>query len=199
MRAVNAMLRSLITTAYSLPDLKLSGGPPWIGSERFDIDARGEGKNPDEILAMLQTLLADRFQLKVHWGTKEMPIYALLVGKNGPKLDPPRGIGCFDSTLLPAGTPPPMPNPGEGPLRPCGGFNNGPGQMFGAKVPMLRFTMNLTRILGRNVVNKTGLDGPYDITLRWVRMKTVCCRAAICRQFSALDLYRGAGATRAST
>ncbi len=166
--ATNATLRALITTAYSLPDARLSGGPAWMDSARFDFDARGQGKNPDETLAMLQTLLAERFQLKVHWETKELPIYALLVGKNGPKLDPPRGVGCFDPLSVTPGSPPPEPNPGEGPVRPCGGFSIPfPGQMYGAKVPMWRFTMNLTRILGRNVVNKTGLDGPYDITLRF--------------------------------
>jgi bla regulator protein BlaR1 len=167
-RALNATLRSLITTAYSLPDLKLSGGPAWMDSARFDIDARGQGKNPDEVLAMLQTLLAERFQLKVHRETKELPIYALLVAKNGPKLDPPRGVGCFDPASVPAGGPPPEPNPGEGPVRPCGGFNiPSPGQMYGAKVPMWRFAMMLTRMVGRIVANKTGLEGPYDITLRW--------------------------------
>jgi len=145
-----------------------------MDSARFDIDARGQGKNPDETLAMLQMLLADRFQLKVHWDTKELPIYALLPAKNGPQLDPPRGVGCFDPLSVSPGSPPPEPNPGEGPVRPCGGFNiPSPGQMYGAKVPMWRFTMNLTRIPGRNVVNKTGLDGPYDITLRWNPIETV--------------------------
>ena len=166
--AINATLRSLITTAYSLPDTKLVGGPAWMDSARFDIDARGQGKNPDEVLAMLRKLLADRFQLAVHLGTKEMPFYALVVAKNGPKLDPPRGIGCLDPTSLVAGAPPPEPDKGSGPIRPCGGFNNMvAGQAYGAKVPMSRFEIFLTRILGKPVVNKTGLDGPYDITLRW--------------------------------
>jgi uncharacterized protein (TIGR03435 family) len=168
LRGINASLRSLITAAWAIPDSRLSGGPAWVDSARFDIEAKGQldpGKpTEDQISQMLQTLLADRFQLKLRTETKEMPVYALLIAKNGPKLEPPVGKGCFDPH---AGVPPPTTGPGEPPVRPCGGFNMLPGQMFGAKVPMWRFAMNLSRFLGRPVVNKTGLDGPYDITLRW--------------------------------
>ncbi len=168
LRGFNAPLRSLITAAYQIPDSKLSGGPGWVDSARFDIEAKGQldpaKSTEDQISQMLQKLLADRFQLKLHKETKELPVYVLLIAQNGLKLESPRGIGCFDPY---AGVPPPTPRPGEPPARPCGGFNILPGQFLGAKVPMWRLAMNLSRILGRNVVNQTGLEGPYDITLRW--------------------------------
>jgi uncharacterized protein (TIGR03435 family) len=170
LRAFNASLRSLITAAWAISDSRLSGGPPWVDSARFDIEAKGQldpGRSTeDQISQMLRMLLEERFQLKLRSETKEVPIYALLIAKNGPKLEPPVGKGCFDPSAY-AGVPPPTQGPGEPPVRPCGGFNLLPGQMFGAKVPMWRFAMNLSRILGRTVVNKTGLDGPYDIALRW--------------------------------
>jgi uncharacterized protein (TIGR03435 family) len=168
LRGINASLRSLITAAWAIPDSRLSGGPPWVDSARFDIEAKGQldaGKpTEDQISQMLQTLLADRFRLELRKETKEVPVYALLIAKNGPKLEAPVGKGCFDPH---AGVPPPTTGIGEPPARPCGGFNMLPGQMFGAKVPMWRFAMNLSRFLGRPVLNKTGLDGPYDITLHW--------------------------------
>jgi uncharacterized protein (TIGR03435 family) len=174
LRGFNAPLRGLITAAYQIPDSKLSGGPAWVDSARFDIEAKAHldpaEPTEDQISQMLQKLLADRFQLKLHKETKDLPVYELLIAKNGPKLDPPRGKGCFDPH---AGVPPPTPGPGEPPVRPCGGFNGNPGQLLGAKVPMWRFAMNLSRVLGRNVVNKTGLEGPYDITLRWSPNETL--------------------------
>jgi len=169
LRVVNATLRSLISEAYQVRDFELSGGPPWLGTARYDIEAKGQidpGSHEQaglQVMKMLQALLADRFQLRIHRETKQMPIYALLVAKNGPKLPASRAV-CFDPTAV---IPPPPTLPGQSPARPCGGFNNSSNQMSGASVGMSRFAANLSRFTGRTVVDKTGLKGTYDISLRW--------------------------------
>jgi len=85
--ARGATLTYLIEQAYGLPPLRISGGPAWVASERFDIEATAEGSHSkDELLHRLQTLLADRFKLKFHRETKELPAAVLTVGKNGTKL-----------------------------------------------------------------------------------------------------------------
>ena len=88
-RAINASLELLITTAYQIPDFELKDGPGWMRSERWDIDTKGSGNTPPEqVLQKLQSLLAERFHLQLHKETRELPIYALVVAKNGPKLEP---------------------------------------------------------------------------------------------------------------
>src|SRR5260370_6505371 len=93
--AVGVTLKFLVAEIYKVRAYQVSGGPGWIGSERWDIRAKAEGVegrlSVDQFDTMLQALLADRFQLKVHNETKEMPVYALLVGKNGSKLTPHTG------------------------------------------------------------------------------------------------------------
>ncbi len=85
-RATNITLKGLLRVAYDVKGFQISGGPKWIDSARFDVEAKAAG-NPSasERLAMIQALLADRFQLKLHRQSKELPIYWLVVGKNGPK------------------------------------------------------------------------------------------------------------------
>jgi uncharacterized protein (TIGR03435 family) len=99
--AANVSLKFLIYAAYGLPDPwgpshYLAGGPSWLDADRYDIEARVEdGSIPrdlpakdrnEKIRLMLQELLADRFQLKVHRETRQVPIYAMVVAKNGPRL-----------------------------------------------------------------------------------------------------------------
>src|SRR5687768_4567505 len=80
----NRTLRELVLMAYDLPDARLGGGPDWQTSRRFDIQAKA--KDPvagmTAMRPMLQTLLADRFKLKVHTERREMPIYALVVARD---------------------------------------------------------------------------------------------------------------------
>ena len=100
--ATNVTLKELIATAYGLPGLlpqallnyQISGGPSWIESDRFDVEAtaagevvRGtEGTRRKQV--MLQTLLAQRFNLAVHHETKQMPVYALVTARRDKKLGP---------------------------------------------------------------------------------------------------------------
>jgi uncharacterized protein (TIGR03435 family) len=91
LRATNVTVVNLITQAYSLKHYELAGGAGWLRSDRFDVEAKAEG-DPGrvQVLAMLQTLLAERFQLKVHREDREQSIYALVAAKRGSKLAEPK-------------------------------------------------------------------------------------------------------------
>ncbi len=123
----------------------------WIDSQRFDISAKSEGHGPvekEQSNLMLRQLLADRFGLIFHRETKELVVYSLVVGKNGPKLKE-------------GGTT-------EGPS-PGGPYLSGPapGKLVGTRASMASLTRALSRSLGRPVNDETGLHGQYDFTLSW--------------------------------
>src|SRR5260370_11687319 len=87
--ATASTLRDLITSAYHVRYDQLSGGPGWMSSEHYDVEAKAEGDGAltvERMRPLLQALLAERFQLKIRRETREVPTYALLVNKNGPKL-----------------------------------------------------------------------------------------------------------------
>jgi len=101
--ATNYTLRMLIHEAFNLQDHQIQGGPHWAGEDRYNLQAKPPASsdashwlpenvntppNP-ELRQMLQTLLADRFQLKVHMETHKESVYALVLAKGGPKLKPP--------------------------------------------------------------------------------------------------------------
>ena len=128
-----ATAKMLIQQAYRVRDFQLSGGPGWIGSDRFDIEAKPENvadMTPERMPLMLQGLLVERFQLKTHKETKELPIYELVVAKDGSKLksvpEPPR----------PAPGTPPGPPPAPGGPMPPGAFRIGRGEMMGSAIPI---------------------------------------------------------------
>jgi bla regulator protein blaR1 len=144
--ATGVTLRQLVAQAFNVRDFQISGGPGWMGSEHYDINAKAEGLPdripPEQLRPMIRALLEERFQLKVHEERKEMPVYALVVGKSGAKLTP---------TSSP-----------QGPM-----MRMGRGQLDGKKIPIAMLAQQLAQITGRNVVDKTGLDGEYDVTLNW--------------------------------
>jgi len=166
--ATGMTVKFLITTAYHVKDFQVSGGPSWVNSERYDIDA----KVPDSMAqqmdklsrdergklaeSMLQALLADRFQLKLTHGTKDLPAYALVLAKNGPKLQKAA----------------PVDTPAEAPSGP-GGHPHGPmmrmgrGELNGQGVELSFLASVLSQQLGRQVLDQTGLKGNYDFTLKW--------------------------------
>src|SRR5262245_55761158 len=83
----NMTLKGMVMQAYGLQDFQVTGGPGWVETDRYDINAKGEENVPErQIWLMLQSLLAERFKLKVHREKKESGIYSLVVGKNGAKL-----------------------------------------------------------------------------------------------------------------
>jgi uncharacterized protein (TIGR03435 family) len=155
-------LKLLMTIAYRIQDYQISGGPNWIASDRFDIVAKAEDGSNSKVPEMLQTLLEDRFKLIVHRETKEMPIYALVVAKGGPKLHESEGE-------CPPQPPGPLPTPTRGKMAtpPCGSMFFAPNQLSGVRVLLSQVTQSLGRTLDRTVIDKTGLNGKYDIKLEW--------------------------------
>jgi len=170
--ATNARLKMLIGLAYKLQDYEISGRPSWISTDGYDITAKATDSNIgiDQLRPMLQTLLEDRFQLKVHRESKEVPVYALLPAKNGLKLPEAKEGGC---TAFNANSPPPPPPaPGQFPPTPCGGFFMGPNHLEGGKIGMEQFVGALSNLLGRPVIDKTGFKGTFDVKLDFSREGT---------------------------
>lgn len=87
--APNASLKDLVRNAYSLDDYQVFGGPTWISAARFTIEAKAAGNaGRDQLLLMLQTLLAERFKLAAHHESRVLAIHALVLDQNGPKFRP---------------------------------------------------------------------------------------------------------------
>lgn len=146
-RGTNMSLKDWIKNAWAVTDFEMPGAPQWISSENFDIDAKAERpiRSVSEGYQMLKSLLEDRFNLKVHRETKEMPIYSLVVEKNGVKMKL-----SADQT----GT--------------TGGVREVRyGRIAGEAVPVSTIAGILTGLAGRRVLNKTGLVGRYDVDLRY--------------------------------
>jgi len=94
LRIENQPLRALIRTAYKVQDFQLTGVPGWVDSERFDIEAKADGNPPllDVVGPMLQGLLEERFKLKVHRETRELPVYSLSAAKKGLRIHAAEGV-----------------------------------------------------------------------------------------------------------
>jgi len=129
--ATNISLEGLIRIAYDVRTFQISGGPKWLDSDRFDVECKASG-NPSqaEIRLMLQAMLAGRFQLKVRRGTREMPVYWLVVAPGGFKL---RATSAES-----------------------GGFRIGDGQLSG-NATIAGFSRTISNWMDRAVVDKTGL------------------------------------------
>jgi len=143
--ATNATLKMLIMLAYQVTANELTGGPDWMASDGFDIEAKPENPNatPEQFRQMVQRMLEDRFQLKTHFDTKEIPIYSLEVGKRGPKLKESKG-NELDVIM-----------------------RNSYGLMTGVKATMPMFAAALSKRLKRQVVDETGLKGAYNFKLEF--------------------------------
>jgi bla regulator protein blaR1 len=140
----NMTVMGLIQTAYGKRAFQISGGPAWIASEGFDIEAKAE--RPQKATHdMLKSLLASRFQLTLHRETKETGIYSLVVARSGLKMKL-----SADQTEPDKGGPKEM----------------GPGRIVGEGIPMYVIANLLSNMLGRAVINNTGLTGKYDVKLQ---------------------------------
>jgi uncharacterized protein (TIGR03435 family) len=176
--ANGATLRMLMNQAYNVRDFQISGGPGWMGSDRFDVDAKGPEGMPDRVppemlRPMLKAMIEDKFQLKYHNETKEMPVYVLTQLKDGHKM----------KEVAPTDAPPPPPPGGGGPSPVAVGVGPGGvaqrlppgarmvrmgrGQISANGAPMSLLIQQLSNQLGRPVIDKTGLKGLYDIELQW--------------------------------
>jgi uncharacterized protein (TIGR03435 family) len=152
-------LKMLIATAYRVQEFQISGGLKWISSDRFDVEGKAEDPKAsfDQLRLMLQSLLEDRFRLKVHRETKPSSVYALVVANGGPKIK-----RSEDQISPDVNGPAP---PGAGPNR--GAIRLGAGVLIGNAVTMHLFVRFLSQSLDRLTIDKTNLDGRFDIRLEW--------------------------------
>jgi len=163
----------IVTQAYDLPfssPQRVSGGPAWMTSERFDIDAKpgpgaipaglSEAKRNEKVMLMIQLLLKDRFKMKAHWETRELPVYALTVAKNGIRLQPAK-VEEKDCPEL------------SGPEQNCHMFQGGQGQgVHGKTVSMSDLVTGLENFTDRALIDRTDFKGLFDIdTEGWVPMR----------------------------
>jgi uncharacterized protein (TIGR03435 family) len=145
--ASNVPLRLIMTVAYSVTDRQISGGPSWVARDPFDIDAKAaKPGTSDDLHVMLAHLLEERFKLSLRHETRELPLYELVVDKNGPKM--------------------PEHDPADLDHPPMGGTADG---MKGTNVTMNYFAFILSRNLDRSVIDKTGLTVRYDVSLQYAR------------------------------
>jgi len=167
-------LKVLIMRAYGVQSFQVSG-PSWMDNQRFDIMAKvPDGATRDDARIMLQNLLADRFKLKLRKGSKEAAFFELVGAKGGLKLHE-----AAQASAVPAegaDSAPPGPTRGkDGLLRtPHGQLGiqagaDGRMHMRGDGVTMARLTEVLGMVVGRPVVDKTGLAGTYDVMLDFSR------------------------------
>src|ERR1035438_882953 len=168
----NFTLKTLLARAYGLKDYQVTG-PDWLDTEGYDVMAKVPAGVPaDQIPAMLQTLLADRFQIKFHKETKTLPVYALTVAKGGPKLTEtdPSIVAAIQAARTGGGSaPPPPPAPGKGP--PPGAIMlsmTGNGMALRGSLDMGRLVNMLSNFMDRPVIDNTGLKGTYDVELSFM-------------------------------
>ena len=150
--ATNVSLHSLIQSAYRVQETQLAGEPEWMKTERYDINAtidpstldqmRGLNEKQRELVGqqMLQQLLADYFKVTLHQESRDLPAYELVAMESGVKLQKVSAVGMVRMNV---------------------------GELIAKGVPVSILTVQLSQRLGRTVVDKTGLTGNYEFTLRW--------------------------------
>jgi uncharacterized protein (TIGR03435 family) len=167
-----ATLKLLVMQACALPDYQVSG-PDWIESERYTITANvPAGASKEQLRAMLRSLLEERFKLKVHHETKTMPVYELTVAKGGSKLrvsrddakevstsDPFAGVKMVDGV--------PQYPPGSIGMMQSTGMIAAAHQPLSVLTTFLTGRMRMSPTDVKPVIDKTGLTGNYDFSLRF--------------------------------
>jgi len=146
----NVPVKAMISLMYKVSGRQISGGPDWLNSESYDIEAKADrAYSLDDLHVMFQNLLADRFNLKFHKEVREGPVYALVMAKSGPKMKVNESPQDFEI--------------------PIGGGKDG--LTHGTRVPMEYLCYWLGQVLrndNRQVIDKTGLTGNYDFTLSFL-------------------------------
>ena len=166
--ATNVPLRLLVVRAYGVRQDQLVGGPSWIASERFDVTARApSGAPPSDVPPMLQTLLRDRFKLRLRRAMRDQAIYALVTERSDGHLGPQltrSNAACGSDT----------------PLNPClmsGRFLGSGGSLKGVGQSLAQLAMQLAKAVERSVVDRTKLDGTFDFELSWSNQETAAAPA----------------------
>ncbi len=162
--ATGATLQYLIREAYGVENNQIIGAPNWVNSKRYDIEAKVDKSVAEELqkgnldqrtlkyMRMLQALLVDRFKLTLHRESKELPVYDLVIAKKGPKLQEAKAGDTYPNGIE-----------GGGPHM----IQIRTGQLIGQALSIADLVRQLSRPLGRTVLDKTGLTGNYDFNLKW--------------------------------
>jgi uncharacterized protein (TIGR03435 family) len=175
--ATGATVRALILRAYALHESQLIDAPDWTGTERFDIEARvatPPSGGPDALMPMLRTLLAERFDLRLREDTREMPAYRLVHARQDKRLGPqitPTKADCSTPTAI---TEEQIRATARDGWPPCGMVfvlsftTGGPDGVVKVRfrrsgTTMTDFAPTLQGVLGRPVLDRTGLAGRYDL------------------------------------
>jgi uncharacterized protein (TIGR03435 family) len=171
----NMSLRLLLKTAYGVHDSQIIGGPSWIDSDHWDINAKAEGYKDattfrDQARLMVRPLLADRFKLVLHHEQRELPVYALVLskanGEFGPQFRRNDERDCNKAL--------PLIPPAEGAaetvgLMPCGADGFNPRHLWARAMPLNHLLIGLSRTsIDRVVVDHTRLTGKFDWEVQWV-------------------------------
>jgi uncharacterized protein (TIGR03435 family) len=162
--ATNVSLKELIQSAYGIREDLISGAPNWADSARFDIDAKVAGSDvetlkkltPEQRRLILRPLLAERFKLQTHTETKQLPVYELVLAKDGSKLKEATAGDTYATGIK-----------GPDGVTRGGMIRVGPGQLTAQAIPMTSLANILSFQLQRTVLNKTDLSGKYDVELNW--------------------------------
>jgi uncharacterized protein (TIGR03435 family) len=150
-------VRALIQNAWGLKPFQLLGGPGWIDSAGYDIEAKAEG-NPDrqEMTLMMRALLEDRFKLKVHHDTRQLAVYNLVPAANGIRLRPAENgcVAALPSASVPCG-------------RAVAQMGETTARLHGKGISMAELIRILTSILGRKVIDKSGFTSSFDLKMEF--------------------------------
>jgi uncharacterized protein (TIGR03435 family) len=172
--SADSAVRLLIQNAYGLQAYQIVGGPEWIGSDRYSIEATaGANVSREQMFLMLRSLLEERFQLKHHRETREMPVWALVPARSGLKLPAPKEGNCTQPSPDAASdwSGGRMAVPGSGPSAPpqCGSIRIAlqpmGARLQGGGILMPELVRTLAMALGRPVLDRTGFTRPFDVQL----------------------------------
>ena len=164
----NTSLRTLIQAAYGIQAPLLIGGPTWIGSERFDVNAKAQAPaSLSQLQLMLRALLAERFKLVVHTESRPLPVYALVMARLDGKLGPDLRRSEIDCAplLAAAAIGQALAPPAPGKPSPCVIQSSWP--LFASAITMVQLADWLSPWVTREVVDRTGLTGNFDVGLMW--------------------------------
>jgi len=156
---------------------QIVGGPDWLRTDRFDIQAKADGAlTPQQSDAAVRAILEDRFQLRTHREIRELAVFELGLTKGGAKLKP---VDMANSVVPRSGMPP------------AGAVSSGPGRIVSSAIPTTQLATVLSAVLGRPVIDKTGMNGSFEVNLQFVPDVTTAQQDAGPTIFTALQEQLG--------